>query len=123
MFTLLFFFYFLFIFVSCMYSFTLIFRYFTGCSLHLFLIIISLSRPKYLSLLKQPLGDLLQNNCSKSVLNEFKHACENVLFFIKVAGYRTATLLNLSLFPGIFFKDFDHTYSLIRCGIAILKNI
>ena len=36
------------------------------------------------------MGDILQNSCFKSVLNELKYACESV--FIKVAGYRSATL-------------------------------
>ena len=42
---------------------------------------------------------------------------------IKVASYSSATLLKLSLFTGIFFKDFDHTNSLILSRITNLKNI
>ena len=42
-----------------------------------------------------------QNNCSKSVLNELKYACK-CLVLIKVAGYRSATLLKLNFFTGIF---------------------
>ena len=42
-----------------------------------------------------------QNSCPKSVLNELKYACKSVLF-LKVAGYRSATLLKLNFFTGIF---------------------
>ena len=40
-------------------------------------------------------SNLLQNSCSKSVLNELKHACESVLFLLKLQAiglqlYRSA---------------------------------
>ena len=41
-----------------------------------------------------------QNSCSKSVLNELKYVL--CLVLIKVAGYRSAILLKLSFFTGIF---------------------
>ena len=37
----------------------------------------------FLFVLKQPMEDL-QNSCSKSVLNELKHAFESVLFSLKL---------------------------------------
>ena len=54
-------------FVICNYSIMLICCYFTGCISHLW----SLYSTKYLFLFiyKEPLGDLLQNDCSTSVLN------------------------------------------------------
>ena len=42
-----------------------------------------------------------QNSCSKSVLNELKHAYNSVLF-LKLAGHRSAALLKLNFFTGIF---------------------
>ena len=30
------------------------------------------------------MGDILQNSCFKSVLNELKYACESVLFLLKL---------------------------------------
>ena len=78
-------------FVIYIYSIRLILYYFTGCILHL---IWSLYWTKYLflSIQKQPLGDLLKSNCSKPELNQLKYACESVLFL----------LLKLNLFTIIF---------------------
>ena len=40
----------------------------------------------FLFILKQPLGDLLGNSYSKSVLNELKYAGKIVLFPVKLQG-------------------------------------
>ena len=62
---------------------------------------------------KQPLGDLLQNSCSRSGLNQLKYACESVLFLLKVAGYKPSTLLKSDFFTVVFFKGFNRTTSLM----------
>ena len=55
-----------------------------------------------LLILKQPLENLLQNDCSKSVLNKLKYVFESVLFLLKFADYRSETLIKLSLFTVLF---------------------
>ena len=52
----------------------------------------------------KPLVDFLQNSCSKSVLNKFKNVPVKSPVLITVADYRSATLLKLNFFTGIFQK-------------------
>ena len=46
----------------------------------------------FLFILKQTLGDLLQNTCSKSVLSELKYACESALFLLKMQATKIELL-------------------------------
>ena len=51
------------------------------------------------------------------MLKPIKNTCKGVQFFIKVACFKSATLLKLNSFTGIF-----HRFSYILCRLAILKN-
>ena len=75
----------------------------------------------FLFILKQPLEDLLQNSCSKSVLNELKHAFESVLLLLKLQTIGQQ-LYKIEPLHCIFFKDFDNTNSLRLCRATVLKN-
>ena len=50
----------------------------------------------FLFILKQALGYLLQNSCSKSVLNLLKYICESVSILIKASICRLAALRKLN---------------------------
>ena len=48
-----------------------------------------------------------------AVVKQLKYACLSCFVFTKVAGYRSSTLLKSNFFTVIFFKDFNHTASLM----------
>ena len=96
----------------------LIFPYFTGW-FHIFLWSLYWKKYLFLFILKQSLEDVIQGSCSKSMLNELKYTYENVLFLLKLQP----TLLKLSFFTGIFFKDFENKNNLTLCRTTILQNI
>ena len=58
---------------------------------------------------KQPLWYLVQNSCSKPI----KICLWKCSVFTNVASYRPSTLLKLNFLTVVFFKDFNHTTSLM----------
>ena len=53
---------------------------------------------------RRPLGGVLQKIGSATVLKPIKNTCEGVQFFIKVAGFKSVTLLKLNSFTGVFHR-------------------
>ena len=60
-------------------------------------------------ILKQSLEDLLQNRCSRSILNKLRYACESLLFLLKfqAIGYSCRNFTKIEPLHWYFFKDFD----------------
>ena len=50
---------------------------------------------------RQPLWGVLQKSILQLCSNQSKNTCKGVQFFIKVAGFKSATLLKLNSFTGI----------------------
>ena len=73
---------------------------------------------------RQPLWGVLQKSILQLCSNQSKNTCKGVQFFIKVAGFKSATLLKLNsgITSQVFFVDYEHRCSCILCGLAILKN-
>ena len=60
-------------------------------------------------ILKQSLEDLLQNRCSRSILNKLRYACESLLFLLKfqAIGYSCCNFTKIEPLHWYLFKDFD----------------
>ena len=70
---------------------------------------------------RQPLGRCSRKNCFCNCANTNQKNLPRSSVFIKVTGFKSATLLNLNSFIGIFI-DPEHRCICILCRLAILKN-
>ena len=68
----------------------------------------------FLIILKKPLGDLLQNNCSKSLLNELKYVYENILLLLKFHVQKQPITIAHYLIKKLFLRCIFNLVQLIR---------
>ena len=83
---------------------------------HIFLWSLYWTKYLFLFIKKQPLEDLLQNSCSKSVLKELKYACESVLFLLKLQAIGLLLSITITtripawtLLHALFFSNRSNT--------------